>query len=99
MESPTNQAEALKARTKQFALRIIRLIRSLPRSSEGRIIGNSCYDQACQWQPTIVPYAALALGQSFYRNLPSKSKRPMNRLSGLNSWSMPASFQKQRGRI
>jgi four helix bundle protein len=40
MESPTNQAEALKARTKQFALRIIRLIRSLPRSAEGRIIGN-----------------------------------------------------------
>ena len=40
MESPTNQAEALKARTKQFGLRIIRLIRSLPRSAEGRIIGN-----------------------------------------------------------
>jgi hypothetical protein len=48
MESPTNQAEALKARTKQFGLRIIRLIRSLPQSAEGRIIGNSCYDQACQ---------------------------------------------------
>jgi four helix bundle protein len=37
MEHP---AEALKDRTKQFALRIIKVIRSLPAGSEGRIIGN-----------------------------------------------------------
>jgi len=37
MEHP---AEALKDRTKQFALRIIKVIRSLPSGSEGRIIGN-----------------------------------------------------------
>ncbi|MGA1986869.1 MAG: four helix bundle protein [Candidatus Sulfotelmatobacter sp.] len=37
MEHP---AEALKERTKQFALRIISVIRSLPAGSEGRIIGN-----------------------------------------------------------
>jgi four helix bundle protein len=35
-----HQAEALKNRTKQFALRIIKVIRSLPANSEGRIIGN-----------------------------------------------------------
>ncbi len=35
-----HQAEALKDRTKQFALRIIRVIRSMPAGSEGRIIGN-----------------------------------------------------------
>jgi len=35
-----HQAEALKERTKQFALRIIRVIRSLPAGSEGRIIGH-----------------------------------------------------------
>ncbi|SRR5258708_16814006 len=34
-----HQAVALKNRTKQFALRIIRVIRSLPVGSEGRIIG------------------------------------------------------------
>jgi four helix bundle protein len=33
-----NQAEVLKNRTKTFALRIIRVIRSLPPSQEGRII-------------------------------------------------------------
>jgi four helix bundle protein len=38
METQPNQAEALKVRTKTFALRIIRMIRSLPRSAEGRII-------------------------------------------------------------
>ena len=35
-----NQAEALKDRTKQFALRIIKGFRSLPAGSEGRIIGH-----------------------------------------------------------
>jgi four helix bundle protein len=34
------QAEALKERTKQFALRIIRAVRSLPSSPESRIIGH-----------------------------------------------------------
>jgi len=37
MEHP---AEVLKDRTKKFALRIIKVIRSLPPGSEGRIIGN-----------------------------------------------------------
>jgi four helix bundle protein len=37
MEQP---AEVLKDRTKQFALRIIRLIRSLPPAQETRIIGH-----------------------------------------------------------
>jgi four helix bundle protein len=35
-----NQAEALKDRTKKFALRVIRVIRSLPSGQEGRIIGH-----------------------------------------------------------
>ncbi|MGA9509864.1 MAG: four helix bundle protein [Candidatus Sulfotelmatobacter sp.] len=34
-----HKAEALKDRTKAFALRIIRVVRSLPTGSEGRIIG------------------------------------------------------------
>src|SRR5437764_1818861 len=34
------QAEILKERTKKFALRIIRVIRSLPAGMEGRIIGH-----------------------------------------------------------
>ena len=33
------QAEELKRRTKQFAIRIVKLFRSLPRSEEARIIG------------------------------------------------------------
>jgi four helix bundle protein len=35
-----SQAQELKARTKSFALRIIKLTRALPRCSEGRVIGN-----------------------------------------------------------
>ena len=34
------QAEILKNRTKQFALRVIRVTRSLPNGPEGRIIGH-----------------------------------------------------------
>jgi four helix bundle protein len=33
-----NQAEALKERTTQFALRILRLCRALPRTDEGRVV-------------------------------------------------------------
>ncbi|MGP0021100.1 MAG: four helix bundle protein [Candidatus Sulfotelmatobacter sp.] len=35
-----NQAEVLKNRTKQFALRLIRVIRSLPPGPEGKIISH-----------------------------------------------------------
>ncbi len=35
-----NQAEVLKNRTKQFALRIIRVVRTLPPGPEGRIISH-----------------------------------------------------------
>jgi four helix bundle protein len=33
------QAEILKGRTKQFAIRIVKLFRSLPKSEEARVIG------------------------------------------------------------
>jgi four helix bundle protein len=33
------QAELLRARTKQFAIRIVRLFKSLPKAEEARIIG------------------------------------------------------------
>ena len=35
-----HQTEQLKIRTKQFALRIIRLFRALPRAEEARVIGH-----------------------------------------------------------
>ncbi len=35
-----HQAEVLKERTKRFAVRVIRVVRSLPSGSEGRVIGH-----------------------------------------------------------
>jgi len=35
----TSQPEQLKARTKQFAIRIVRVFKSLPKNDEARIIG------------------------------------------------------------
>ena len=34
-----DQAEAMKLRTKQFAIRIVSVVRSLPRSREGDVLG------------------------------------------------------------
>ncbi len=34
-----SQAEQLKARTKQFAIRVVRLFRTLPKTDEARVIG------------------------------------------------------------
>ena len=39
MTQPTGQQEELRNRTKKFALRIIRLFRSLPRSAEAQVLG------------------------------------------------------------
>jgi four helix bundle protein len=36
---PLSQAEQLRERTKQFAIRVVRLFRSLPKGEEARIIG------------------------------------------------------------
>ena len=35
-----DQAEVLKARTKQFAIRIVNVVRSLPTTREGNVLGN-----------------------------------------------------------
>jgi four helix bundle protein len=35
-----DKAEALKERTKQFAIRVVTVVRSLPASREGNVIGN-----------------------------------------------------------
>lgn len=37
------QAEALKARTKQFALRVLGLFRALPKTEEARIVGRQLF--------------------------------------------------------
>ena len=39
MENALDRAEAMRVRTKQFALRILKLYRALPKTEEGRIIG------------------------------------------------------------
>ena len=40
MTGPLAQAEQLKARTKRFAVRIVKLSASLPRTDQARVIGN-----------------------------------------------------------
>ena len=39
MGSQLDKTEALRARTKTFAVRIVRLFRTLPKTDEGRILG------------------------------------------------------------
>jgi len=39
LEAMASQAEQLKARTKQFAIRVVRLFRTLPKTDEARVIG------------------------------------------------------------
>ncbi|HEY6937984.1 MAG TPA: four helix bundle protein [Terriglobales bacterium] len=40
MAGTLEKAEILKLRTKQFAIRIVRLCRALPRSQEGKVLSN-----------------------------------------------------------
>jgi four helix bundle protein len=55
------QADALKASTKQFALRVIRVIRSLPPSQEARIIGQQLLRSAMS---TAANYRAVCRARS-----------------------------------
>jgi len=63
-----NQAEILKNRTKQFALRIIRVIRSLPPDRKEKSSLINCCVRGCQWRPTTELFAAPARGRSFSLN-------------------------------
>jgi len=63
-----HQAEALKERTKQFALRIIRVIRSVPAGSESRIIGHQLLRSGMSGLRTIARFAAHVPGPSFWRS-------------------------------
>ncbi len=68
--------EQLKQRTKQFALRIIRLIRALPSSLESRIVANQLLRSSTS---PLISYPRLVF----------RWRKQTNPFSGWNSSSMP----------
>ena len=52
-----SQAQELKERTKQFAIRVVRLFRSLPKTEEARVIGKQALRSGTQLQRTTVLFA------------------------------------------
>jgi hypothetical protein len=58
------QAEELKERTKQFAVRIVRLFQSLPKTEEARVLGRH-YARVPQLEPTIAPFADAQQGRVY----------------------------------
>jgi hypothetical protein len=83
-----SQAEQLKERTKQFAIRIVRLFRSLPKTEEARTIGK----QAHRSQLITVLYAGRVLRLSSLRRLARWWKKPMRRSFGWSYWLRPSLF-------
>ena len=74
------QAEQLKDRTKQFAIRIVKLFRSLPKTDEARIIGKQVLRSGTS---VAANYRAVrARKQSSSQRLASLSKKPTRQFSG-----------------
>ena len=57
----------VKERTKQFAIRVVRLFRSLPKTEEARVIGKQALRSARQLQRITVPFAGHVLRLSSLR--------------------------------
>ncbi len=50
------KSQVLKNRTKQFAIRIVKLFRLLPRTEEARIVGKQMLGRAPRLRQTIEPF-------------------------------------------
>src|SRR5690348_6483294 len=74
----------LRKRTKAFAIRIIRLCRSLPNTSEARIIGNQLLRCGSSVGANTVQYVGRGLVLISFRRSASWSKKRMKPSSGWN---------------
>ena len=77
-------AEAMRARTKQFALRIIRLVRRMPRSVEGRALAQQIVRSGTSIGANYVPHAEGVREQNSPRNWPLLWRRRMRQPGGSN---------------
>jgi hypothetical protein len=83
------QAEQLRARTKQFAIRIVRFFKSLPKAEEARIIGK----QVLRAGTSIAAnYRAVCRARShaeFISKWEWLSRRQMKQFFGWSYWWIP----------
>jgi hypothetical protein len=87
-----SRPEALRERTKQFALQIVRLFRSLPRTEEARVIGKQLLRSGTS---VAANYRAVCRARSkaeLVAKIGSSLKRPTKRSSGSNCSSTATSL-------
>src|SRR5438067_4091822 len=83
--APSNRTFDLKVRTKEFALQVIKLFRTLPRSEEGRVIGKQILRSGTSIGAN---YRAACRSRSkaeFISKISIVWKKQMKRSSGSNS--------------
>jgi hypothetical protein len=88
-------AEELKKRTKQFAIRIVKLFRSLPRTEEARVIGRQMLRSGTS---VAANYRAVCRARSkaeFIAKVGWWSKRLMKPFYDWNCWLKLTSFPKR----
>ena len=84
VKSASDSAEALKRRTKQFALRVIKLSRAMPRKPEAEVIGKQLLRSATSVGANYRAACRARSRADFISKLESCWKRWMNPRSG---WS------------
>ena len=81
MEGNVNK-EQMKDRTKQFALRVIRLVESLPKGRTADVLGRQLLRSAPRLGQTIVQHAELGLLPILSPKWELLKKKPMNLCTG-----------------
>ena len=85
-------------RTKQFALRVIRLFASLPKTGEAQVLENNFCVLEHLLGPTIARLIARAVGPSLLPNAATRSAKSKNLPTGSNSSRKAASSQPQNSK-
>jgi hypothetical protein len=85
-------------RTKRFALRVIRLFVSLPKTGEAQVLGKQLLRSGTSVGAPIARPIGHAVGPSLLPNAATRSAKSKNPPIGSNSWKKAASSQPQNSK-
>src|SRR5712691_9440713 len=93
------RSEELRDRTKAFAIRVVKLYRSLPHTAESQVVGSSYCVAARRWQRTIAQCAEADLGPNGLPRLDWSSRRRTKLSFGWRCYPIAALCQASAAKI
>ena len=91
--------QELKQRTKQFGLRVIKVVESLPGTALREQLVINCFGQECRWAQIIGRPAAEGQKQILWQKLVFRLKKPMNVYIGWRCYRKQGFFLRKDSKI